>query len=150
MNIDVRLARHADLPQLVRLLAFLFAQEVEFRADESLQKKGLLAILADSRIGHIWVATIDASHVVGMVSVLATISTALGGPVGLLEDFVVDPACRGQGVGRKLLHAALDGAQNKVYLRMTLLTDADNQNALKLYREFGFVDSPMRVLRRGW
>jgi len=59
------------------------------------------------------------TRVAGMVSVLFTVSTALGGRVALLEDLVVAPEARGQGSGSALLQAAIAFAKESGALRVT-------------------------------
>jgi RimJ/RimL family protein N-acetyltransferase len=49
------------------------------------------------------------------------------------------PPYRGQGIGKKLLAAALDAAKKKGILRVDLTVRATNLNAIKLYEKFGFV-----------
>jgi GNAT superfamily N-acetyltransferase len=82
-----------------------------------------------------------------MVSLLWSTSTALGGPVAWLEDLVVAPDRRGQGLGRALLAAAIDQARQRGLLRITLLTDHDNLPAQTLYASAGFVPSTMMPMR---
>ncbi|SDR75864.1 GNAT family N-acetyltransferase [Pseudomonas oryzae] len=144
---SVRLATAADLPALCQLLAQLFAQEAEFTPDHAAQQRGLAAILADPALGAILVAVED-DRVRAMVSLLYTVSTALGARVALLEDMVVDAGARGAGIGSTLLQAAIAHAQAEGCRRITLLTDGDNQAAQRFYRRHGFAPSPMRPLRR--
>ena len=82
-----------------------------------------------------------------MVSLLYTISTALGGRVALLEDMVIQQTHRNQGVGSALLKYALAMAQRQQVQRITLLTDADNTAAQRFYRRHGFQPSPMQPWR---
>ncbi len=146
MNLRLDTARDADLPQLIELLGFLFAQEVEFTPNQAKQERALRMILADPEVGRIYVAR-DEGRVLGMVSVLESISTAEGGRAGLLEDMVVRPEARGQGVGTALLEHAIDESRAAGLLRLTLLTDSDNERARGLYAEAGFQFSPMRPMR---
>lgn len=141
-----RLASPADLPALVDLLCVLFAQEAEFVPDREAQARGLSAILDSPATGAILVAE-EAGAVRGMVSLLWTVSTALGARAGLLEDMVVAPAARGRGTGGLLLEAAIRHARDSGCRRLTLLTDADNTAAQRFYRRHGFVGSPMVPLR---
>ena len=88
-------------------------------------------------------------RIVGMVSLLFTVSTALGGRVALLEDMVVYPAERGVGVGSRLLREALGLARERGCRRITLLTDGSNDLAKAFYAKHGFAVSgmvPMRLL----
>ncbi|WP_275356393.1 GNAT family N-acetyltransferase [Methylophilus sp. YYY-1] len=86
-------------------------------------------------------------QVIAMVSLLFTISTALGGRVALLEDMVVDQTCRGLGIGSQLLTFAIAHARQQAIQRLTLLTDQDNQAGQHLYRKHGFQPSGMQVWR---
>ncbi len=143
----IRPATPADLPALCDLLAQLFAQEAEFSPDRAAQQRGLAAILADPGLGILLIA-VEGGRVVAMVSLLYTVSTALGARVALLEDMVVDAGARGRGLGSALLEHAIAHARASGCRRITLLTDDDNAAAQRFYGRHGFVRSPMRPLRR--
>lgn len=146
MTLSCGSARIGDLPQLVELLALLFAQEAEFNPNTAKQERALRLILEHPKTGTIYVAR-EGKQVLAMVSVLNCVSTAEGGPAGLLEDMVVRPEARGRGVGKALLDHAIDQSREKGLLRLTLLTDSDNATARGLYSQAGFVSSPMRPMR---
>jgi ribosomal protein S18 acetylase RimI-like enzyme len=139
-------AREADLPQLVELLVLLFDQEAEFKPDEAKQGAALKMILSDPVRGRIYVAR-DGRKVVAMASLLFTVSTAEGGKAAWLEDLVVHPEYRRQGTGQKMLAYVVSQARVEGVLRITLLTDMQNERAQALYRRAGFVGSPMRPMR---
>lgn len=143
----ITIATPADVPALCGLLSILFTQESEFQPDPQAQQQGLHTILHDPAVGHVFVAKDSAGAVIGMVSLLYTISTALGGRVALLEDMVIQPAHRNQGVGSALLHYAIALAQDQHIQRITLLTDANNSAAQRFYRRQGFLPSPMQPWR---
>jgi GNAT superfamily N-acetyltransferase len=143
---NLRPATSADLPALVDLLCVLFTQEAEFEPDRAAQARGLAAILDVPAVGAILVAE-ETDVLLGMVSLLWTVSTALGARAGLLEDRVGAPAARGRGVGGRLLEAAIAHARAAGCRRLTLLTDADNAGAQRFYRRRGFVASPMLPFR---
>jgi GNAT superfamily N-acetyltransferase len=82
-----------------------------------------------------------------MVNLLITISTAEGGFVLLLEDVVVHRDHRGQGYGSKLLEHVIAFARQKKFLRITLLTDRDNEDSKRFYLNRGFFESDMVPLR---
>lgn len=136
-----------DLEALCDLLAVLFSQEAEFTVDRDKQRAGLTAILKNSDVGVILLAR-NQTRVVGMVSLLFTVSTALGGRVAWLEDMVVLPEYRACGVGSQLLQAAMIEAKRLGCLRVSLLTDGDNDKAHVFYQRLGFVQSEMRVFRQ--
>ena len=139
-------AREADLPQLVELLGLLFEQESEFRPDAAKQAAALKQILSDPGRGRIYVAR-DGRQVVAMASLLFTVSTAEGGKAAWFEDLVVRPEYRRQGTGQKMLAHVVAQARVEGVLRITLLTDMQNERAQALYRRAGFVGSPMRPMR---
>ena len=146
MNLAITPAKLGDIPALCGLLDMLFTQEAEFQPDRAAQERGLGHIIRDPRAGHILVARQD-DAIVGMVNLLYTVSTALGGRVALLEDMVVAPPARGQGAGNQLLDAAIKHARGQGCLRITLLTDTDNHAAQAFYRRMGFAVSGMLPMR---
>jgi len=135
-----------DVPALVDLLAALFTQEADFRPNREKQERGLRLLLESPGLGRIFTAR-HADEVVGMVSLLFTVSTAEGGPACWLEDMVVRQDRRGGGLGSRLLQHAADYAQANGFVRITLLTDLVNQGAIRFYERHGFQRSAMTALR---
>lgn len=143
---QVSIATLAEIDELVHLLNVLFSQDIEFEPDYENQKAGLEQIISNPSIGEILVMKID-GKVVGMVSLLYSISTALGDKVAILEDMVIDKDFRRKGLGKELLQEAIDFAQKRGCLRLTLLTDYDNETAIRFYQSAGFSLSKMIPLR---
>lgn len=135
-----------DIDRLCDLLGLLFTQEAEFRPDRALQAAGLKLILDSPERGRILVLR-EGTSLVGMVSLLFTVSTALGCRVVLLEDMVVHPAYRMKGAGTQLLRAAVDLAKASGCGRITLLTDRTNESAQRFYERHGFNLSEMVPMR---
>lgn len=146
MTLRISSALEKDIPALCELLDALFSQEAEFAPDRQAQERGLARIIADPGIGAILVARQD-ERIVGMVNLLYTISTALGGRVALLEDMVVASGARGGGIGSRLLREAIGFARSSGCKRITLLTDHDNEAARRFYQRHGFGLSAMIPLR---
>ncbi len=146
MSVELAAARAADLPQLVELLGVLFEQEAEFAADPVKQERALKLIFADPTRGKIYVAR-EGKRVVAMASLLYTISTAEGGKAAWFEDLVVGPEFRQRGIGAKLLEHVIAQARAEGIVRITLLTDMQNESAQALYRRLGFTGSPMKPMR---
>jgi len=135
-----------DIPALADLLTLLFLQEADFSPDLFKQQAGLKNIINDPGIGNIFVLK-DDGNVIGMVSLLYTVSTALGGRVAILEDLILRADQRGKGHGAMLLNAAINFAKKNGCLRITLLTDPTNHRAIQFYQQHGFVKSAMKPLR---
>src|ERR671924_115331 len=138
MELQYGTATAKDLPQLVELLHVLFTDEAEFQPNAEKQKRALEAILGNPSVGKLFVA---------MANLLYTISTAEGGKAALFEDLVVHPEERKRGIGEALLKYVVAQARADGVLRITLLTDMQNERAQAMYRRAGFVGSPMRPMR---
>ena len=143
---EISAACVADIPQICQLLAILFEQEHEFTPNTDKQSTALRHIISQPEIGTILLARQD-EKILGMASLLYTISTACGGKVALLEDMIVLPDWRNAGLGSLLLGYAIAHAKSRNCLRITLLTDAENHAAQHFYSRHGFTPSTMIPLR---
>lgn len=145
-KIKINTAEMEDIEALGDLLLILFTQEADFQPDRENQIKGLRILIENPDKGFVLSAK-ENGKIIGMVSVLKVVSTAEGGEVGILEDMIVSPSCRGLGIGSLLLAAALDTAKTKKLTRLTLLTDLSNHRAINFYKKSGFIQSAMTPLR---
>ena len=144
---NIRPAENDDIKELSKLLTILFGQENEFKPDDSKQIKALTAIINNPSSGRIFVMT-ENDTVIGMVSLLYTISTAMGEKAALLEDMVIHPDYRNKGNGSELIEYALSYASGNNIKRVTLLADYDNKAAASFYKKHGFVKSSMVPFRK--
>jgi len=147
MTITIREARAADIPALSRLLEALFSIEADFRPDGTRQQRGLELLLQQSETACVLVAE-GGGQVVGMCTAQVLISTAEGGPVAVVEDVVVDAACRGQGVGAQLLDALESWARRSGVSRLQLLADRNNEPALKFYARQQWQPTQLVAMRK--
>jgi ribosomal protein S18 acetylase RimI-like enzyme len=72
---------------------------------------------------------------------------SLRGPAGVLHDIVVDPAHRGEGVGRLLLDATLAALEAKGAPRVVLSTAERNEPAQRLFARAGFRRTMIEMTR---
>ena len=143
------MAVESDIPALSDLLSILFSQESEFIPDPEKQQQGLKMIISNPSAGSVFVLKSSGdSRPVGMVSLLFTVSTALGGRAAFLEDMIIHPEHRQKGLGSLLLNEAVRFARKSGLLRITLLTDHDNSEAIAFYKKNGFFESEMRTMRQ--
>lgn len=149
-NMIVRPAQLEDLEAMVALLQTLFALEKDFTPDPARQRRGLVRFL-DGCGKHrvILVAEID-GEVAAMATVQILISTAEGGPVGLVEDVVVRREYRSHGVGRRLMAAVADWGRKRELQRLQLLADRDNAGGRRFYEKIGWRPTQLICLRKMW
>lgn len=143
----VEAATIEDLPELVGLVMELFALQGEYRPDRAVQERGLALILEQPSRGRIFVIR-NEHRIIGMVNLLFTISTAMGGFVIQMEDVVIHPDHRGQGFGGRLLTEVIEFARAKDFIRITILTDKISAESQNFFRKFGFEYSKMIPMRR--
>ena len=91
-----------DIPALISLLDILFSKEHEFTPDPEKQKTSLEIIISSPDTGCILIMK-DGDNAVGMVSILNSVSTALGAKVGILEDMILHPDYQRKGYGKQLI-----------------------------------------------
>jgi GNAT superfamily N-acetyltransferase len=135
-----------DIPKLCELLEQLFSLEFEFTPNKELQEKGLKKIIQTKSLGDIFVAIKD-EEIVAMVNILYSYSTALGTPVALLEDMIVDKNHRGEQIATRMIEYIKSHLKENGFKRVTLLTDSDNKSAQKFYEKIGFKRSSMLPYR---
>ncbi|MDB6080452.1 MAG: family acetyltransferase [Akkermansiaceae bacterium] len=143
----VEAATIEDLPALTQLVMDLFAYSGDFTPDHDAQERGLQLILEQPSRGRIFVLRND-HRLIGMVNLLFTISTAMGGFVIVMEDVIVHPDHRGQGYGTLLLDHVVEFARQKDFKRITLLTDKISAESQHFFQKNHFEYSNMIPMRR--
>ncbi|MNN59523.1 Acetyltransferase (GNAT) family protein [compost metagenome] len=136
------------LEEMCQLLQELFGMERDFAGAVNLDKQraGLRLILEHTDRGQLLLLK-RGDKVAGMVNLVFTFSTFEGGPVIMLEDFIIAAEERGQGSGRFFMDGIVAYARENGFLRITLLADADNAQALHFYEAAGYGCSNMKCLR---
>ena len=147
MNIITREATQADIEAMTGLLYQLFSIEEDFTFNAENQKKGLALLIESKNTAVALVAELN-GNVIGMLTAQTNISTAEGGVAAVLEDMVIDKNHRGQGIGKKLMHAMEQWAQEKGIKRLQLLADKTNTPALAYYNKLGWNETKMFCLRK--
>jgi ribosomal protein S18 acetylase RimI-like enzyme len=145
-SFTIDFARMDDIDELCELLNELFNIEEDFTPNYEKQKKGL-ELLIDDENSIIFVAR-HKNKVIGMCSIQILISTAEGGKVALLEDLVVAKNFRNMGIGTKLLSKVEEFCRKNNLLRISLLADKDNKNALSFYKSKNYNFTNLICLRK--
>lgn len=147
-NVRIEIATLDELAQLTDLVTDLMDLQDDFEANAVLHERGLRLILEDPSRGRIFVIRND-YQILGMVNTLFTVSTALGGFVILMEDFVIHPEHRGHNYGTKLLDYLIKFAEDRDFKRITLLADKLSADSQKFFKNNAFKYSsltPMRLI----
>jgi GNAT superfamily N-acetyltransferase len=143
----IRRATMGDIDAMSRMVGGLFSMEPDFAADPAKQRRGLEAVLRSGEAAA-FVAATDSGIAVGMVTVQLVISTAEGGPSGLLEDLFVEEQYRRRGVAAALVGAVEAWCSERGATRVQLLADRDNDRALRFYDAAGYLPTRMVARRR--
>jgi len=144
---QINQAKAADLPELVELLMALFSLEHEFLPDPIKHQQGLAKLIARPEQGEIFVCR-DQHKIVAMITVLYSVSTALGEETAVFEDMIVHQQYRHKGIGSKLISHAIQHVKDKGCKRISLLTDSDNLSAHQFYKKHHFEQSNMVLFKQ--
>ena len=155
-NIKIREAANTDLPHLGRLGALLVQEHHDFDRRRFLAAKNrtpqeyawFLGTRLDDRDAVILVAETKGEaigYAYGEIEGYDYMS--LRGPAGVLNDLIVDPAYRGQGVGRLLLDTIISRLKSRGVPRVVLSTAAKNQSAQRLFARSGFRPTMIEMTR---
>jgi len=155
-RVSIRRATEADVPAMGRLGALLVREHHDFDPDRFIAPtsgtpKGYGAFLgtqlAEPNI--IILVAVRSGEVVGYTyaSVQGFDYMELRGPAGVLEDIVVDPDHRQQGIGRLLLDATMDALKARGAPRVVLSTAEKNEAAQHLFDRAGFRRTMIEMTR---
>ncbi len=147
-DVAIRTATPEDIGAMCSLLAELFTLESDFVPDRDKQEKALRMLIADSAsMSHVLIA-VTGGKVIGMGTVQLVVSTAEGGPAGLVEDIIVLSEHRGNGIGAHILSQLGEWARQRGATRLQLLAEMDNLPALDFYRSKGWSFTHLICLRK--
>lgn len=147
MTLTIRPATAGDIPALGRLAAMLVAVHHDFDPERFMEatpntEKGYGDYLGSQlkRPDVIVLAAVEGEAVVGYTyaGIEGNDYMVLRGPAGVIYDLVVDPARRGAGIGRTLLHAVLAALVERGAPRVVLSTAERNPGAQRLFAGMGF------------
>jgi GNAT superfamily N-acetyltransferase len=135
MDITVRRASASDIEALlplVRAYRVFYAQA----PDDAGERRFLGKHLRDET-STVFFAS-EGAAAVGFVQIFESWSTVRLAPVLILEDLFVEPAARGRGIARALIHAASAYAREAGAVAMFLETAVDNERAQQVYEREGW------------
>ncbi len=148
MEVAIRPAKYSDIPVMCDLLSELFTIESDFSPDRMKQAQGLNILLSGVLCPSVVLVTECSGRVVGMCSAQVLVSTAEGGPAGVIEDLIVRKEYRRNGIGTRLLSAISERLIADKISRLQLLRDADNTKARSFYVANGWGDTRLVCMRK--
>jgi ribosomal protein S18 acetylase RimI-like enzyme len=140
MDFQIRPAIAADVPALVDLMQRFYA-EAGFELPGGPAAQAFDALLADPRLGGIWLAEVPDEGAVGHLVLTVCFSMEYGGLRGFIDDLYVQPAARGRGAAAALLSTARAAAVERGVRALHVEVGPENATARRLYERAGYADS---------
>lgn len=126
----------SQLPELVSLFEAQLREHNISSSSDHLTTV-LQTLIAQPQFGFVLTA-IHGDSPIGVVYAGCILSLEHGGWSGWLEEFYVLPDWRGQGVGSRLLKAAIAAAVERGWPALDLEVDSNHQRVLSLYNRHSF------------
>ncbi len=104
--------------------------------------------MADERLGHVWFIQSN-SEDVGYVVVTLCHSMTFGGMTAVVDDFFIQPAFRGVGLGKAAMEGVRSYCASHGVRAVQVETGRENAAALAVYRRAGFVETNLAHLTLG-
>lgn len=143
LDLSIRRATHADVREIVRLLADdpLGSQREQYREPLPDSYYEAFQEIDADRQQELVVASLD-GHIIGTMQLTFIPSlTFQGGKRAQIEGVRVDGTYRGHGVGRKLMLWAIERARQEGCRLVQLTTNAARPDARRFYQSLGFTAS---------
>jgi ribosomal protein S18 acetylase RimI-like enzyme len=141
VEIEIRDAVEPDAEALAPLLLQLMHEP---SSPEQIRKR--LRLLAGTGVDRMLVAVRE-RRVVGLAGLHVAWMVHLDTPTARLMSLVVDEACRGQGIGRRLVEASCDLARARGCDRIELTSRLSRSGAHSFYEAVGFEHTSKRFSR---
>jgi GNAT superfamily N-acetyltransferase len=143
----MRKASLADVEQLVTMMAEFYS-ESPYTLNLRRATEAFRLLLADERLGHVWLIQADSKDV-GYVVVTLCHSMNYGGLSAVVDDFFIQRAFRGAGLGKAAMEGVRSFCAERGIRAIHVETGRDNAPALAVYRRAGFVDTDLVHLTLG-
>ncbi len=135
----MRKASLTDVQLLVRMMTEFYSGS-PYTLNPRRASDAFTALLSDERLGSVWIIQADARDV-GYVVVTLCHSMNFGGLVAVVDDFFIQPASRGTGLGKAAILEVRSYCATHGIRAIHVETGRDNAVALAVYRRGGFVET---------
>lgn len=139
-----RRASVEDIHRLVCLMSDFYA-ESEYVLDRPHAEAAFTTLLADPRLGRIWLIQQDSDDV-GYVVITFVFGMEYGGPMAVVDDFYVSPAYRNAGLGTASLAEVRMYCARLGVRAISVEVGHENAVAQSVYRRTGFVKTDRQLM----
>ena len=140
----MRRATSDDIPLLIDLMGDFYA-EGDYELDRERAAQAFAAILADERLGYVWLIQAG-SQDVGHLVLTLKFAMEYGSLVSCLDDLYVQPPWRNKGLASAALLEVRSFCETAGIRAITVEVGDNNSPAQKVYRRVGFGELPGRQL----
>jgi GNAT superfamily N-acetyltransferase len=140
----MRRARPDDIPALVALMDLFYA-ESGYALDAPLAEKAFADLLADERLGYVWLLD-AAGRDAGYVVLTLRFGMEYGGLIACIDDLFVVPEHRNRGLSTAALVRIRDFCRSQGVRAITVEVSPGNGPAQAVYRRIGMEEEPGRQL----
>lgn len=136
LDVTVRLADEEDVPQIQSLIESLMTLYGEPLPDHDAMANTIARQIRTD--GYEYVVAETGGHLFGCLLVSYGLSTWAGAAYATLQDFIVEPQWRSQGVGSTMFAYARDRARIRGCAYMELTIPTRHTEAERFFRRWGF------------
>jgi GNAT superfamily N-acetyltransferase len=109
--------------------------------DMSQEAIAALFPLLEAYEAHVALLAQDEDEIVGVVTLVESVSLYAGGRIGVINELYVEPAYRSEGVGKMLLDAAANFARANGWRRLEVTTPGEEYlRTRRFYEREGFME----------
>ena len=144
MQAELVPASEGHLQLLLPLVAAYHTFE-SFHRTEAERESAVRRLLNDRSLGGIWLVQAD-GELAGYIALCKGYSIEFGGHDAFIDEFYLEPAFRGKGLGRQVLELIKEEARNADICAVHLEVARNNTPARTLYARAGFAAREKYVL----
>ena len=135
-EIVLELAGPAQLEELLPLVAAYHAfEDVETSAEQ--RRNSVTKLLGSKNLGEIWLVR-NPDNLIGYIATCYSYSIEFGGRDAFIDEFYVEAAERGKGIGGRVLKEIAKLMRARGIVAVHLEVDGQNERARAVYARAGF------------
>lgn len=144
MAVQIRLSSEQDVPLILPLVRAYHAFE-HLESTASGREFAVRKLVGDRALGGIWLV-FERQTPAGYIALCRGYSIEFGGCDAFVDEFYLEPAFRGKGIGAQVLELIKDEASVLEIRALHLEVARDNRSARRLYTRAGFAPREQYLL----